>query len=67
MDDGTWFETYAHLLERFVRGNPDWEALLFKLWIARVLQYTISEALRGYDHALAHLEQMIDSYRLMER
>jgi len=64
MDDRAWFETYAHLLERFVRGDPDWEALLFKLWIARVLQYTISDALRGYDHALAHLEQMIDSYRL---
>jgi mannosylglycerate synthase len=67
MDDRAWFETYATLLERFVRGNPDWEALLFKLWIARVLQYTISEALRGYDHALAHLERMVDSYRHMGR
>jgi hypothetical protein len=32
-----------------------------------VLHYTISEALRGYDHALAHLERMVDSYRRMER
>ncbi len=67
MDDRTWFETYAILLERYVRGDHDWEALLFKLWIARVLQYTISEALRGYDHALAHLERMIDSYRQIRR
>ncbi len=40
--------------------------MLFRLWIARVLQYTISEALRGYDHALAHLNRMVDSYRLMQ-
>jgi mannosylglycerate synthase len=63
MDDRTWYETYATLLDHFVKGDSDWEALLFRLWITRVLQYTISHALRGYDHALDHLYSMVDSYR----
>ncbi len=67
MDDRAWFETYAVLLDHFRKNDPDWEALLFKLWIARVLQYTISDALRGYDHALAHLQEMIDRYRMLAR
>jgi mannosylglycerate synthase len=65
MDDGAWFATYSVLLDRFIRDDADWEALLFRLWIARVLQYSVSEALRGYDHALAHLDRMVDSYRRM--
>jgi len=67
MDDQSWFETYSVLLDHFVKDAPDWQALLFKLWIVRVLQYTMSEALHGYDHAVAHLERMIDSYRVMGR
>jgi len=67
MDDQAWFETYSVLLDHFVKDAPDWQALLFKLWIVRVLQYTMSEALHGYDHAVAHLERMIDSYRVMGR
>ena len=65
MDDRTWFETFSGLLDHFVKGDLDWEALLFKLWIVRVLQYTVSEALRGYDHAMAHLSRMVESYRTM--
>lgn len=67
MDDRAWFETYSVLLAHFVKNDPDWEALLFKLWIVRVLQYTLSAALRGYDHAIAHLSRMVDSYRTMAR
>ena len=65
MDDAAWFQTYSVLLDHFVKDDPDWEALLFRLWIVRVVQYTISEALHGYDHALDYLNRMIDSYRLM--
>jgi mannosylglycerate synthase len=65
MDDRSWFETYLVLLDQFDKDHPDWRALLFKLWIVRVLQYTVSEALRGYDHALTHLGRMVDSYRIM--
>ncbi|MDR9451462.1 MAG: hypothetical protein RI637_09620, partial [Acidimicrobiia bacterium] len=67
MDDHAWFETFAHLLNRFMKGDPDWEQLLFRLWITRVLHYTVFEALRGYDHALAHLDRMVESYRRMDR
>ncbi|MGZ5382437.1 MAG: mannosylglycerate synthase domain-containing protein [Acidimicrobiia bacterium] len=67
MDDRTWFETFSDLLDHFVKSDQDWEALLFRLWIVRVLQYTVSEALRGYDHAMAHLARMVESYRFMKR
>jgi mannosylglycerate synthase len=67
MDDRTWWETFSDLLDHFVKNDPDWEALLFRLWIVRVLQYTVSEALRGYDHAMAHLARMVESYRAMKR
>ncbi len=67
MDDQAWFETYLVLLDNFVRGDPDWEGLLFKVWIVRVLEYTMSHALRGYDHALGHLGEMVDQYRVMAR
>jgi mannosylglycerate synthase len=63
MDDSAWFETYSTMLEHFVKEDADWEALLFRLWITRVLQYTVSCALRGYDHALDHLYAMVREYR----
>lgn len=67
MDDRAWFETYSVLLDRFTKDDRDWETLLFRLWIVRVLEYTVSQALRGYDHALAHLSRMVDEYRTMAR
>ncbi len=51
MDEDAWEGTYLALLENFEIGDPDWEALLFKLWTARVLQYTVTVALRGYGFA----------------
>jgi mannosylglycerate synthase len=62
MDEEAWAETYLVLLEHFDSGDPDWVELLFKLWIARVLQYTTAEALRGYDHALHYLHRMVARY-----
>ena len=67
MDDRAWFVTYRVLLDHFVKDDPSWEELLFKLWIARVLQYTMTAALRGYDYALTHLNGMVDDYRRMAR
>ena len=63
MDDQAWFTTYSVMLDHFVKEDTDWEALLFRLWIIRVLGYTITAALRGYDHALAHLNRMILEYQ----
>ena len=57
MDDRIWFDDLlGSCWTGSCEDDADWEALLFRLWIARVLQYTVSEALRGYDHALAHLD-----------
>jgi len=62
MDDETWHETYKILLEKFDFADEDRRELLFKLWIARVLNYTSSVALRGYDYALYHLYKMIENF-----
>ena len=62
MDEDAWAETYLVLLERFDPADADWKELLFKLWIARVLQYTTAVALRGYDHALHYLHRMVARY-----
>ena len=62
MDDLTWYETYKVLLKRFDFADEDWRELLFKLWIARVLNYTASVALRGYDYSLYYLQRMIEGY-----
>lgn len=62
MDDESWYETYKILLRKFDFADEDWQELLFKLWIARVLNYTSSIALRGYDYALYYLYQMIEKF-----
>ncbi|GIV60654.1 MAG: hypothetical protein KatS3mg043_1743 [Rhodothermaceae bacterium] len=64
MDETTWMDTYAVLLDHFVFGDDDWEELLFKLWIARVLHYATTVALRGYDYSQRYLHAMIHRYRL---
>ncbi|HAF69899.1 MAG: Uncharacterized protein XD60_1037 [Acetothermia bacterium 64_32] len=62
MDEEVWYLTYQALLEHFSSQDEDWRELLFRLWLARTLQYTMSEALRGYDHALHYLHQMVGRY-----
>jgi mannosylglycerate synthase len=62
MDDDAWYETYQVLLREFRAGDPDWQELLFKLWIVRVLAYTVTVALRGYDVAMHYLHEMVERY-----
>jgi mannosylglycerate synthase len=52
------------LLEHFKKGDSDWEELLFKLWILRVLNYTTTVALRGYDFSQRYLHEMVHRYRM---
>ncbi len=59
MGEAAWTDSYRVLLERFVAGDPDWEELLFKLWSARVLNYTLHAVTRGYEYALQYLHAMI--------
>jgi mannosylglycerate synthase len=63
MDEIHWYETCRILLDRFEFGNASWEELLFKLWTVRVLQYTMTAALRGYSYAQRELHSMIKRYR----
>lgn len=63
MDERNWGDTYRVLLDHFIPGDGDWEELLFRLWVVRVLNYTINQALRGYSHALRYLHWMVDHYR----
>ena len=63
MTKKTWFETFKILVEKFKKGDKDWEELLFKLWVARVLDYTLKIAIKGYNYALDYLEKMIEDYK----
>ena len=65
MDEQKWFETYDIMLNHFVKGDNDWEELLFKMWMVRVLQYTTTIALCGYNFSQRHLHHMILGYRKM--
>jgi mannosylglycerate synthase len=62
MDEDTWAEVYSVLLDHFDPGDDDWRELLFKLWLTRVLQYTTTVALRGYDYAMHYLHRMVARY-----
>jgi mannosylglycerate synthase len=62
MDDDAWYETYRVLLCQFRVDDPDWQELLFRLWITRVLGYTVTMGLRGYDVAMHHLHGMVERY-----
>jgi mannosylglycerate synthase len=64
MDEITWMDSYLVLLEHFKKGDSDWEELLFKLWILRVLNYTTTVALRGYDFSQRYLHEMVHRYRM---
>ncbi len=59
MGEDAWYETYCTLLSEFDRDDEDWRELLFKLWTVRVLNYTITEALRGYGPAMRYLRSMV--------
>jgi mannosylglycerate synthase len=62
MDETHWYDSFLVLLERFERGDRDWEELLFRLWATRVLNYTTTAAVRGYSYALRHLHGMVHRY-----
>jgi mannosylglycerate synthase len=62
MDSKQWYETYKVLLTHFRPQDNDWRELLFKLWIARVLNYTTKIAICGYDYALFYLYRMVEEF-----
>ena len=63
-DADLWGSTYRVLLDSFDHTDRDWRELLFRLWVARVLSYTVNEAVRGYDASIEYLQSTIDGYRV---
>jgi len=62
MDAWAWYDIYEILLDKYVEGDPDWEHLIFNMWMVRVLAYTHKTALRGYGYAQRYLRNMIYRY-----
>lgn len=59
LGEDMWNATLLTLLDKFVLGDADWEALAFRLWVGRVLHYTLRVAVRGHGFALSYLNDMI--------
>lgn len=62
MDEDAWYDTYSIILQHFQPQDPDWQELLFRLWISRVLAYTLTVAIRSYEVAMQYLHEMIERY-----
>eukprot|EP00271_Cylindrocystis_brebissonii_P005457 TRINITY_DN1748_c0_g1_i2.p2 TRINITY_DN1748_c0_g1~~TRINITY_DN1748_c0_g1_i2.p2 ORF type:complete len:431 (-),score=71.44 TRINITY_DN1748_c0_g1_i2:5203-6495(-) len=58
-DEEAWVNAYVKFLDHFEKGDDDWEELLFKVWVARVLNHTIRHVMRGYDVALGTLRDLV--------
>ena len=62
-DAATWWRILQHQTEAFELGDPGSEDLLFRLWVARVLNYTNTEVKGGFERAMSYLESTIEIYR----
>jgi mannosylglycerate synthase len=62
MGEEAWADAYLTLLDHYEVGDADWEDLLFKLWTARVLNYSVNVALRGYGFARRYRHSTIVRY-----
>mmetsp|Transcript_18983 Transcript_18983/g.28075 ORF Transcript_18983/g.28075 Transcript_18983/m.28075 type:complete len:469 (-) Transcript_18983:188-1594(-) len=59
MDEDAWVSAYNVFLENFDLDDEDWREVLFKTWVARVLNYTVRHVLRGYNCALQANTDMV--------
>jgi mannosylglycerate synthase len=59
MDESTWLKTLSILLKQFELRDEEWCDLAFRLWLGRVLNYTLRVAVRGHSYATAYLHDMI--------
>jgi mannosylglycerate synthase len=62
MDADLWYQVHGFLLDGFVLGDKMWESLAFRLWLMRVLAYTVEQASLGFDQAMAYLRSTIELY-----
>ena len=69
-DADLWGSTYRVLLDSFDHTDRDWRELLFRLWVARVLSYTVNEGrarLRRLHRIPAEHDRRISSRLTKER
>mmetsp|Transcript_4497 Transcript_4497/g.12258 ORF Transcript_4497/g.12258 Transcript_4497/m.12258 type:complete len:447 (-) Transcript_4497:340-1680(-) len=59
MTEDAWLSVYEVFLSRFDITDSDWKELLFKCWVARVLNYTMRHVMRGYEVAMQQLRTEI--------
>ena len=59
MDEETWVATLSILLDRFLPDDQDWSDIAFRLWVGRVLHYTLRIAMKGHSFADSYLREMI--------
>jgi mannosylglycerate synthase len=62
MDADLWYQVHGFLLDGFVLGDEVWESLAFRLWLMRVLAYTVNQASLGFDRSMAYLSSTIELY-----
>jgi len=60
MDEKTWFQVLTILLDRFTLDDDDWCQVAFRLWVGRVLNYTLRTAVRGHAFANSYLHVMVE-------
>jgi mannosylglycerate synthase len=62
IDAGRWGHILDQLLTRFDLADEAWRSAVFRVWVERVITYTNTVVIHGYDHAMAHLETTIRDY-----
>ena len=67
MDEEVWGTTLRWLIRHFRLGDQVMESLAFRMWLMRVLSYTVREVPKGYDDAISYLEDTIRQYETPEQ
>lgn len=62
LDAEVWYEFLTTASAGFSLDDPGWRDLLFRMWIGRVVHYTLEITGRGYEEAMSYLAGTVDSY-----
>lgn len=62
MDAVQWRDVFPALLREFDLDDPAWRAAAFRLWVERVIHYTLHQVPLGYDEAISYLEGTVRQF-----
>lgn len=62
VDAGRWTSLLPRMMKGFLLTDPAWRSVVFRLWVERVIHYTTHQVPRGYDAAIAYLEDTIHDF-----